>query len=95
MFGIVLSALNAALGFVLRGVVMKFGIFFALFFVVTGFISILSSILPDSTAISNALGGVPASVWFFLDLFNVSTGIPILLSAMVTKFVIRRIPVIG
>jgi len=28
-------------------------------------------------------------------LFNVSTGIPVLLSAWVTRFTIRRIPVVG
>jgi hypothetical protein len=34
-------------------------------------------------------------VWYFLDLFNVTAGIPLLLSAWVTRFIIRRMPVIG
>lgn len=50
MFGIVSSALNAALGFVLRSVLIKFVVFFGLFFVVTGFMGILTPMLPDSSA---------------------------------------------
>jgi hypothetical protein len=95
MFGIVLSALNAALAFVFRSVLVKFVVYFALFFVTTEFSSILSPMLPTSSALQSALGGIPGAVWYFLDLFNVSAGIPILLSAWVTRFVIRRIPLIG
>jgi len=95
MFGIVLSALNTVLGFIFKSVIVKFVLFFGLFFVTTEFTSILSTLLPSSASLSGALGGIPAGVWYFLDLFNVSLGIPILLSAWVTRFMIRRIPVIG
>ncbi len=95
MFGIVLSALNAVLAFLVRSILVKFVVYFALFFVTTEFISVISDILPTGSDLSSALGGVPSDVWYFIDLFNVSTGIPILLSAWVTRFIIRRIPVIG
>lgn len=97
MFGILLSALNSVLGFILRSVIVKFATFFALFFITTEFVGVLVSIgiLPKASALSSALGGVPASVWYFLELFNVSTGIPLILSAYATRFIIRRIPVIG
>lgn len=95
MFGILLSALNVVLGFVFRSVLVKFVLYFGLFFVTTEFISILTTILPTGSALSGALGGIPSAVWYFLDLFNVTSGIPILLSAWVTRFVIRRIPLIG
>ena len=95
MYGILLSAFNAVLGFVLRSVIVKFVLYFGLFFVTTEFIALLTPRLPDGNSLSSALGGIPASVWYFLDLFNVSTGIPILLSAWVTRFIIRRIPIIG
>lgn len=95
MFGIFLSALNVFLGFLLRSVLVKFATFFALFFITTEFISLLSELLPDSSALSGALGGIPGDVWYFLDLFNVSYGIPLLLSAWALRFIIRRIPVIG
>lgn len=95
MFGIVLSALNAVLTFVVRSIIVKFVVFFGLFFITTEFIAVISSILPTGSDLSAALGGIPGDVWYFLDLFNVSAGIPVLLSAWVTRFVIRRIPVIG
>lgn len=95
MFGIVLSALNVVLGFIFRSVVVKFGVFFGLFFITTEFIAILTSLLPDSSSLASALGGIPSGVWYFLDLFNVTAGIPLLLSAWATRFIIRRIPVIG
>jgi hypothetical protein len=95
MFGILLSALNAVLGFVLRSVLVKFALYFGLFFVTTEFIPIISTLLPDASALSSSLGGISADVWYFLDLFNVSAGIPILLSAYVTRFIIRRLPVVG
>ena len=97
MFGIFLSALNAVLMFVIRSVVVKFVLFFALFFITSEFIQVLinSGILPGAASISSSLGGIPATTWYFLDLFNVSSGIPIILSAYVTRFIIRRIPVIG
>ncbi|EJL85639.1 hypothetical protein PMI16_03419 [Herbaspirillum sp. CF444] len=95
MFGIVLSALNVVLAFVVRSIIVKFVVFFGLFFITTEFIAVISNILPTGADLSAALGGLPGDVWYFLDLFNVSAGIPVLLSAWVTRFIIRRIPVIG
>lgn len=95
MFGILLSAINAALGFLLRSVLVKFAVFFGLFFVTTEFVPLITGLLPSSNALSSSLGSIPSEVWYFLDLFNVSAGIPLLLSAYVTRFTIRRLPVIG
>lgn len=97
MFGIVLSALNAALAFLVRSVIVKFGVFFGLFLVTTEFVQVLMStgLLPNASSISSSLGAIPAGVWYFLDLFNVSLGIPLVLSAYATRFIIRRLPVIG
>lgn len=95
MFGIFLSALNVVLGFIFRSVLIKFVLFFGLFFITTEFMGVLGSLLPDGGSIASALGGISADVWYFLDLFNFSAGLPILLSAAVTRFTIRRIPVIG
>lgn len=95
MYVILASAVNLLLGFVIRSVIVKFVTFFALFFIVTEFMQVLAPLLPTASGLTGALGGIPSSVWYFLDLFNVSAGIPILLSAWVTRFVIRRLPVIG
>jgi hypothetical protein len=39
--------------------------------------------------------GLNAGVWWVLDLFNLSYGVPLLISAYVARFLIRRLPVIG
>lgn len=97
MFGIFLSALNAVLAFLVRSVIVKFALFFGLFFITTEFLQVLvsSGLFPSADGISSSLGSIPAGVWYFLDLFNVSAGIPLVLSAYATRFIIRRIPVIG
>jgi Protein of unknown function (DUF2523) len=97
MFGIFLSVLNSVLGFVLRSVIVKFALYFGLFFVTTEFLQVLTSagIFPTAGSLSTSLGGIPGAVWYFLDLFNVSAGIPLVLSAYVTRFIIRRVPLIG
>jgi len=42
-----------------------------------------------------AFSGLPPSVWFFLDFFALDVGLPLILSAYVARFLIRRIPFIG
>ena len=95
MFGIVLSAFNAALGWVFRSVLVKFVLYFALYFVTVEFTQVLITLLPSASSLTNAFSGITASVWYFLDLFAFSQGLPLVLSAVVTRFIIRRIPLIG
>ncbi|WP_343743265.1 DUF2523 family protein [Herbaspirillum huttiense] len=95
MFGIVLSAFNVVLGFVFRSIIVKFVVFFGLFFVTTEFMAVVVSFLPSGDQLAGAFGGMPSAVWYFLNLFNIKTGIPLILSAYVTRFTIRRIPLIG
>lgn len=97
MYGILLSAGASILTFLLRSVLVKFVVFFGLFFIATEFIDVLvsSGILPNSSQISGSFSLIPSSVWFFLDLFKFSFGFSVLLSSFVTRFIIRRIPVIG
>lgn len=97
MFGIILSALNMALAWLVRSVLVKFVTYFALWFITTEFIQVLqvAGILPNASSLTTVLGGVPAAVWYFLDLFAFSQGLPIVLAAVATRFIIRRIPVIG
>jgi len=100
LFGILLSALQSVLGFVLRSVIVKFVIFYAIYFVVREFVPVLTSYGffsggSKASALSSALSIIPSSVWYFLDLMNFSMGVSMVLSAYVTRFIIRRIPVIG
>lgn len=100
LFGIILSAINTGLAFLLRSVLVKFVTFFALFFVVKEFVNfaVSSNLYPGATQasqLSGALSGLPTGVWYFLDLFSISTGFSAVISAWVTRFIIRRIPIIG
>lgn len=95
MFGIVLSAINVALGWIFRSVLVKFVVYFALYFVTVEFTQILITLLPSASSINGAFSGITASVWYFLDLFAFSQGFPLVLSAISTRFIIRRMPVIG
>lgn len=95
MFGILVSALNVAMGFILRTVVIKFIVFFALYFIVQAFIPVLVSLLPKSIDIAGLFNSLPDSVWYFINLFMVTEGIKLMFSALLTRFIIRRIPIIG
>jgi hypothetical protein len=95
MFGILLSALNSVLGWVFRSLLVKFGLFFALFFITSEFAGFIASLLPDASSLNGTLSNIPASTWFFLDAFQLPFGLSALVSAYTTRFIIRRIPVIG
>ncbi|AOR65347.1 DUF2523 family protein [Pectobacterium wasabiae] len=91
-----LAALYTGLGFLLRGVVVKFGIMFALFFVVQEFVPVLLSLVNVSPLpLIELFGQLPDAVWYFLNLFQVPTGITMMVSAIIARFIIRRIPIIG
>lgn len=95
MFGILVSALNVLLGFLLRQAVFKTITLFVIYFIIQAFIGALFQYLPNALDLSAAMNSIPSGVWWFLDLFNVSVGAPMILSAYVSKFLIRRIPLIG
>mgnify|MGYP001554113761 CR=1 FL=1 len=97
MFGILLSALNVVLGFVLRSIIVKFVLYFALYFVTVEFIGVLQSagVLPGAAQLSAAFGGIGADIWYWLDLFAFSYGAPLIVSAYVCRFIIRRVPLVG
>ena len=97
MFGIFLSALNVVLGFVLRSVIGKFFAYFVMYFVTTEFVAVLQNagFLPTAASLAGAFGGIGPDVWYFMDLCAFSAGVPLIISAYATRFIIRRIPVIG
>ncbi|WP_392564092.1 DUF2523 family protein [Orbus wheelerorum] len=87
--------LMSILGWIVRSILVKFLIMFALFFVMSELIPVLASMLPQSTNLKELFNLLPDSVWFYLNYFKVPTGITMVLAALLTRFLIRRIPVIG
>lgn len=81
----------------LRDVVIRFVLFSA---ILAGFTLVMGWLLGQlegfsPQAVKDAFAGLPAGIKYFLVLFQFDVGIPMLLSAMVTRFVIRRLPMIG
>lgn len=95
MFGILLSALNSILGWVFRSLLVKFALFFALYFITSEFVGFIAALLPNASSINGTLSGITVGTWFFLDAFQLPMGISALVSAYSTRFIIRRMPVIG
>ena len=96
MFGIVLSALNSVLGWIFRSLVIKFGVFFGLYFIATEFIGLVVQLIPDpSSSVNGTLSGIGAGTWYFLEAFMLPQGLSLVIAAYATRFLIRRIPVIG
>lgn len=95
MFGILVSALYTVLGFVVRSLLVKFVLFFAVWFVAVEFLPVLVSHLPGSSVLLGAWASMPPGVAYLLNLFQVPTGLSMALAALVTRFSIRRIPLIG
>lgn len=83
---------------VFRDVVVKFMVFTAVFALVAFFVPKAIAYLGgfiNTSGLSSAFSAVSPGVWFFLDFFQLGYGIPLLISAWVARFLIRRLPVIG
>ncbi|CAD5751119.1 DUF2523 domain-containing protein [Escherichia coli] len=95
LFSVLLSSLFSLFKFLLRGVVFKFILFWGLYFVVHEFIAVVSSWLPQSSDLEQLFSMLPDSAWYFLDLFQVSYGLSVVISALLVRFFIRRVPFVG
>lgn len=82
----------------IRDVVVKFLVFTAIFaliaFLVPKAIGYLGSFI-NPGGLTSAFGAISPGVWYFLDFFQLAYGVPLLISAWVSRFLIRRLPVIG
>jgi hypothetical protein len=54
-----------------------------------------AGILPDVNSVMSSLGGLPSFSIYILQLFRFDLAIKLCLAAMATRFIIRRIPLIG
>lgn len=86
------------IGFLLRELIVKFVVFTAVF----GLLAIFTPVaigyigpLLSTSSLNSSFAGLSSGVWFFLDAFQLPYGVPLLISAWVARFLIRRLPVIG
>lgn len=94
----ILAALRSFFGWLLGGTVLKA----ISLTILAGVIAVLGqwlwSLLPGFVGpegLNSALSVLPAGVWWVLDFFRFNYGAPLLVSAAVIAFLIRRLPVIG
>ena len=45
--------------------------------------------------INDLLATLPPQAWWFLDFTNINFGLPLIISAVFIRFLIRRLPVVG
>lgn len=97
MYAILVSAFNAALGWLIRGVVIKFVALAAIYYVVTWIAeSVLNQLdISPLTGLQTVINGIPASILYLMGVFRFDVGLPLILGAYLTAFVIRRLPIIG
>lgn len=91
------SALSWLLNWIFRTVIIKFVILTCIWSVISWIASEVLSKLDISplTNLQSTLGGLSNGILYFLGLFRLDVGLPLMMGAMLTKFLIRRIPFIG
>ena len=94
----ILAFLAPLLNWIFRGIVIKFVLMTGLFALMTVLVPLaIGYIAPflGVATLNSAFTGLDPGVWFFLDFFALGYGVPLMISAYVTRFLIRRLPVIG
>lgn len=97
MWGFFTSLLNTALGWIFRAVTIKFVLFTALVMILAPLTDLLLGLI-DETALGelqDLVGSLPNDVLFYMLVFRLDVGIPLLVGAMIVKFFIRRLPFVG
>lgn len=94
----ILAILWPAVSFFLRVVVVKF-------FALTGIFAIMAVVVPAAISLiapkigtgglSSSFSGLSAGIWWVLDAFSLGYGLPLIISAFIARFLIRRLPIIG
>lgn len=92
------AVLFSVVGWIFREVLVKFVVLAAIYAVMVVLMPIvveLAAPFVSGTTLTNLFAAMPAGVWYFLDWMQAGFGIPLVLSAAVAAFTIRRLPVIG
>jgi hypothetical protein len=86
------------LTWIFREIVIKFVVFTAVFALVLFFVPFVVKYLGNFIKLdflTSAFTGLDPQICFILNFFSLGYGLPLLLSAYVSRFLIRRIPFIG
>ena len=84
MGGLILRLFSGFLGFVFKGIVAKFFVFFALFFITTEFIPVVIELfIPENLRVNfqTLFNNLPSDMWYFLELLKVPFGVTLFISS--------------
>lgn len=98
MYGILVSALYTIIRWLVGGAAGRLilaGIFTLALSIITSMLAWYLTGMPTGSALLSLFTALPASIKFFLDYVNLSYGLPLIINAMIARFVIGLIPVIG
>lgn len=80
---------------IFREAVVKFILIGAIYTLLSVLLPILLSYITsyiNGSALTSSFAGLSPGMWFFIDFARLDYGLPLLLSAAITVFIIRRIP---
>lgn len=86
------------ISYLTRGVIVKFFtvgvIYYALSLLWPLMVSLVARFV-DVGSLNSSLSSIPSGVWWVLGFFRIEVGLKLCISAWATRFLIRRLPVIG
>jgi hypothetical protein len=92
-----LSLFTSLIAWVFRLSTIKFVVFGALALLLGPLMELVMSLV-DATGLADIdalFATLPESILYYLAVFRLDYGVPVLISAMLVKFFIRRLPVVG
>ncbi len=96
MFSIFRSALAFFFGKLLQAAVVKFLVFGVIALIATELLPVIvTALIPTTANLDSSIAGLDNTFFFYADVFMVFQGLSICLSALATRFIIRRIPFFG
>ena len=97
MWSFITSAFSWLLGWIFRLSTIKFIVFGALALVLAPLMTLLLGLI-DATGldqIPSLVGQLPEGLLFYLGVFRLDVGLPMLVAAALVRFFIRRLPIVG
>lgn len=96
VFGVIKAAIWSGISWFVRGPVVMFFLYWALFYIASeGIAYLMTKIKLDGSDIQTLLSQMSPGFWYFAQLFMLPVGLTTIITAAVLRFAIRRIPIIG
>lgn len=96
MWGLLLSGIWTAVGWIFRAIVFKGVFYIAIFYFVSEAMAYFAQIvIVDLMGFSDAVTSLGNGAGWFIKLFRLDVGLPAIIAAYVLRFSIRRLPIIG